>query len=59
MGEIDAGLAAAGCAEPSLNWPAIAEALNAYLSDDWPAPPWSGDQAATVAICLTLAQEDT
>ena len=55
--EIDAGLAAAGWAEPSPDWPAIAEQLNDYLGPEWPAPPWDGAQAATVAMCLALAQE--
>ena len=39
------------------DWPRIAARLNAYLGQDWPAPPWDGDQAATVALCLELAQE--
>jgi hypothetical protein len=42
-------------AEP--DWEAIGEVLNAYLGDEWPAPPWDGDQAATVAMCISLAQE--
>ncbi len=36
---------------------ALAERLNSYLGESWPAPPWSGDQAATVAMCLSLAEE--
>ena len=33
--------------QASPNWELIAEHLNAYLGDSWPAPPWNGDQAAT------------
>ena len=39
------------------DWPRIAARLNAYLGQDWPAPPWDEGQAATVALCLELAQE--
>jgi excisionase family DNA binding protein len=39
------------------DWEAIGEVLNAYLGDEWPGPPWDGDQAATVAMCISLAQE--
>jgi excisionase family DNA binding protein len=39
------------------DWEAIGEVLNAYLGDEWPAPPWDGRQAATVAMCVSLAQE--
>ena len=38
-------------------WDRIAARLNAYLGPDWPAPPWSGEQTATVALCLAMAQE--
>ena len=38
------------------DWDAIGEVLNEFLPD-WPAPPWDGQQAATVAMCLSLAQE--
>ncbi len=38
-------------------WDRIAARLNAYLGPDWPAPPWDEGQAATVALCLELAQE--
>ena len=38
-------------------WELVAEQLNAYLGGSWPAPPWSADQAATVAMCLSLAEE--
>lgn len=43
--------------EAGPNWQRIANKLNAYLGDSWPAPPWDGDQAATVAMCLSLAEE--
>lgn len=39
------------------DWARIAEQLNAYLGDNWPAPPYSADQAATLAMCLSLAEE--
>jgi hypothetical protein len=38
-------------------WNEVAERLNAFLGDGWPAPPWSGDQASTVAMCLSLAED--
>jgi len=38
-------------------WDAVAERLNAYLGDGWPAPPWDGDQVATLALCLEMAEE--
>ena len=37
-------------------WDRIAERLNAYLGA-WSAPPWDGEQTATVAMALALAQE--
>ncbi len=37
-------------------WELIAERLNAYLGA-WSAPPWSGEQANTLAMALSLAQE--
>ena len=37
-------------------WERIADRLNAYLGA-WPGPPWSGEQAATVAMCMELALE--
>lgn len=43
--------------EPAPDWPRIAAQLNAYLGDSWPAPPWSGDQVNTLAMCLSLAEE--
>lgn len=52
--EVMAGLDAV---ELGPDWALVAEHLNAYLGDSWPAPPYSGDQAATVAMCLSLAQE--
>ena len=39
------------------DWERIAERLNAYLGDRWPAPPWSGAQVNTLAMCLSLAEE--
>jgi len=39
------------------NWSRLAERLNAYLGPTWPGPPWDGEQAATVAMALSLAQE--
>ena len=38
-------------------WDEIAARLNGFLGPTWPAPPWSGDQAATVAMCMELALE--
>jgi len=38
-------------------WDAVVVRLNAYLGDSWPGPPWDGDQAATLALCLEMAQE--
>lgn len=36
----------------------VAQRLNAFLGDEWPAPPWDSDQVATLALCLCLAQGD-
>lgn len=36
---------------------AVAQTLNAYLGAGWPAPPWDGDQVATLALCLEMADE--
>jgi hypothetical protein len=36
----------------------VAARLNSYLGDNWPAPPWSGDQVATLALLLSMAEED-
>ena len=38
-------------------WDRIAQLLNGFLGDSWPPPPWAGDQAATVAMCLELATD--
>jgi hypothetical protein len=38
------------------DWAVIAAMVNEFLGDEWPAPPWDGDQVATVAMCLELAQ---
>jgi hypothetical protein len=43
--------------EAGPDWERIATKLNAYLGPSWPAPPYSGDQAATVAMALSLAVE--
>lgn len=43
--------------EPGPDWPLVAEHLNAFLGRTWQAPPWDGDQAATVAMALELALE--
>jgi hypothetical protein len=42
---------------PLPDWERVAEHGNAYLGPDWPAPPWSPDQWATVAMVLALAQD--
>jgi hypothetical protein len=39
------------------NWERVALLLTEYLGPTWPAPPWDGEQAATVAMALSLAQE--
>ena len=41
------------------DWPRIAARLNGFLGQDWPCPPWSGEQAATLSMCMELAQEAT
>ena len=38
-------------------WERIAQLLNGFLGPSWPPPPWDGDQAATVAMALAMAQE--
>jgi len=38
-------------------WDAVAARLNGYLGDGWAGPPYSGDQVATLALCLEMAQE--
>jgi hypothetical protein len=43
--------------QQEVNWSRLAERLNAYLGPTWPGPPWDGDQSATVAMALSLAQE--
>jgi len=37
-------------------WERIAERLNAYLGA-WSAPPWTAEEANTLAMCLEMAQE--
>ncbi len=39
------------------NWSRVALLLTEYLGPAWPAPPWDGEQTATVAMALALAQE--
>jgi hypothetical protein len=39
------------------NWERVALLLTDYLGPAWPGPPWDGDQTATVAMALSLAQE--
>ena len=38
-------------------WDAVAERLYGFLGPSWPGPPWDGDQVATLALCLEMAQE--
>jgi hypothetical protein len=52
MTEIDAGLDSSG-------WTAMAEQLNAYLGDSWPAPPWSAEQVNTLFMCAALVLDAT
>ncbi len=39
------------------NWSRVAELVTEYLGPTWPAPPWDGEQTATVAMALSLARE--
>ena len=39
------------------DWARIAARLNGFLGQDWPCPPWSGEQAATLSMCMELAVE--
>jgi hypothetical protein len=39
------------------SWERVALLLTEYLGPTWPAPPWDGEQTATVAMALSLAQE--
>ena len=39
------------------DWALVADRLNAYLGDSWPCPPWSGEQPATLAMCLAMATD--
>lgn len=38
-------------------WEEVAERLNSYLDPSWPAPPWTADQVATLALCLDMAAD--
>ena len=49
--ELDAAMA------PSDRWSRVALLLTEYLGPAWPAPPWDGEQTATVALCLEMAWE--
>jgi hypothetical protein len=40
------------------SWDEVAARLNEFLGPGWPAPPYSADQTATLALCLGLAQGD-
>lgn len=51
----DAALAAAMA--PIDRWERVALLLTEYLGPTWPAPPWDGQQANTLAMALSLAQE--
>ena len=51
----DAELAAAMA--PIDRWSRVALLLTEYLGPAWPAPPWDGEQTATVALCLEMARE--
>jgi len=42
---------------PIDRWERVALLLTEYLGPTWPGPPWDGDQTATVAMALSLAQE--
>jgi hypothetical protein len=39
------------------DWSRVAEYLNPYLGDAWSPPPYTGDQVATLAMALSLAEE--
>jgi len=39
------------------SWERVALLLTEYLGPTWPAPPWDGEQTATVSLCLELARE--
>jgi hypothetical protein len=36
---------------------ALADPLNSYTGANWPAPPWDGNQLATLALLLSMAEE--
>ena len=36
----------------------VAKRLNSYLGAKWPTVPWSGDQVATLALLLSMAEEE-
>jgi hypothetical protein len=37
---------------------ALAARLNSYLGETWPTPPWSCEQVATLALLLSMAEEE-
>ena len=39
------------------DWPRIAQLLNGFLGPDWPCPPWTAEQTATLAMCLAMATD--
>ena len=39
-------------------WDGVAKRLNSYLGANWPTVPWSGDQVATLALLLSMAEEE-
>lgn len=52
--EVMAGLDAV---EVGPDWVEVVDQLNAYLGESWPAPPYAAEQAATLSMCLSLAEE--
>ena len=43
--------------DQAARWDEVAERLNSYLDPSWPSPPWTGDQVATLSLCLEMAEE--
>ena len=39
------------------DWALVADRMNAYVGPTWPAPPWTAEQANTMAMAMALAQE--
>jgi hypothetical protein len=42
-----------------LGWDKAGEGFNACLVNYWPAPAWSGDQVAKLALLLFMAEEQS